>query len=90
MKMIAGFVIGVIICLITMLTISSQTQAAEGTIATTDGLDLTSLLPDITSIYDNAVALPYQQVQAEITDPSIAAFFSKYVEATGLDKIGTP
>ena len=90
MKMIAGFIIGAVVCLITMLTISSQTQAAEGTTTLTDGLDLTNLLPDIASIYDNAVALPYQQVQAEITDPSIAAFFSKYVAATGLDKIATP
>ena len=87
MKMIAGFVIGVIVCMLALWGISNQTQAAGETSTLPDETDLTGLMPDITGIYQQALALPYQQVESEITDPSIAAFFAKYMEATGLDKI---
>jgi hypothetical protein len=89
MKMIAGFMVGVVVCLLSILTISGQSQAADASTSTYD-TGLASLMPDITGIYQNALALPYQQVQKEITDPSIAAFFAKYMEATGLDKVGGP
>lgn len=88
MKMIAGFAIGVVACMLAMWGISSQTQAAGDSTAVTDETDLSSLLPDITAIYDQALALPYQQVQSEITDPSIAAFYARYMEATGLNIVG--
>lgn len=87
MKMIAGFVIGVLVCLAAVWGISGKTQAAGDTSTPPDGTDPTTLLPNITAIYQQALALPYQQVETEITDPSIAAFFAKYMAATGLDKI---
>jgi hypothetical protein len=31
---------------------------------------------------------PYRQVETEITDPDIAAYFHKYMDDTGLDKVG--
>lgn len=90
MKMILGFIIGAVVCLITISTISSQSKAAGVSTTLSDSTDLSSLMPDITAIYQQALALPYQQVQLEIHDPSIAAYFSKYMAATGLDKIGKP
>jgi hypothetical protein len=87
-KMLAGFIIGAVVCLLVMLTISSQTRASGEAATLPDGTDPAALMPDITAIYQQALALPYQQVETEITDPSIAAFFSKYMAATGLDKIG--
>jgi anaerobic glycerol-3-phosphate dehydrogenase len=87
MKMIAGFVIGVVVCILAMWAISGKTQAAGDSTTLPDGTDASALLPNITAIYQQALALPYQQVEPEITDPSIAAFFAKYMAETGLDQI---
>jgi hypothetical protein len=88
MKMISGFIIGVIACLLAVWGISGRMQAsADPSTTTTDSTDTSALLPNITAIYQQALALPYQQVETEITDPSIAAFFSKYMAQTGLDQI---
>ena len=47
-----------------------------------------SLLPDVKAIDENALGAPYRQVEQEITDPDIAAYFHAFMTETGLDKAG--
>ena len=86
---------------LTIFIISTHAKAAAdpgassdsaGSISLTASTDtgLEALLPDIGTIYRQAFAAPYQQVETEITDPSIAAFFSKLMADTGLDKVALP
>ena len=50
--------------------------------------DTTSLLPDVKAIDENALGAPYRQVESEITDPDIAAYFRTLMTETGLDQAG--
>ena len=50
--------------------------------------DVSGLIPDAKKIYNNILSDPYRQVETEITDPDIAAYFHKYTDDTGLDKVG--
>jgi hypothetical protein len=45
-----------------------------------DGTDISGLIPDVKQIYDKALGDPYHQVETEITDPSIAAYFHKFMD----------
>jgi hypothetical protein len=53
-----------------------------------DSADVIGLIPDVKKIYYSALGDPYRQVETEITDPDIAAYFHKYMDDTGLDKVG--
>ena len=53
-----------------------------------DGTDVSGLIPDVKQIYYKALGNPYRQVESEITDPDIAAYFHKLMDDTGLDKVG--
>jgi hypothetical protein len=93
MKMILGFFIGTTTCLAMMLCIihytspvSAQTPTPEPT--PTDTIDVNGLMPDVKGIYNTALGEPYRQVKSEINDPDVANYFQKYLEKTGLDKIG--
>ena len=116
MKMIAGFVIGIICGLMVVFFVfrnttpvaaannnavvydsgsaaaapadDGTTTTTDGTTSTTDDTTPTGMLPDVKKIYNNALGLPYRQVEGEITDPDIAKFFHAYMDATGLDKVG--
>jgi hypothetical protein len=66
----------------TAATTDSSTSGAG------DNIDVNGLMPDIKQIYFSALGDPYRQVENEITDPDIAAYFHKYMEDTGLDKVG--
>jgi hypothetical protein len=90
MRIFIGVVIGVVFCLsgawlIDRFAVSAS--AAEELPVTSDS-DLIGLISDIDEIYHEALAMPYQQVRTEITDPDIAAFYDKLMERTGLDKVG--
>ena len=78
---------------------SSSATTSDGSVTTTvsvddpattspDSTDVIGLIPDVKKIYYSALGDPYRQVESEITDPDIAAFFHKYMEDTGLDKVG--
>ncbi len=81
MKMIVGFLIGMVLTLaIALIVINSRIPInAEGE---TD--DLASLLPDIPTIYHAALTDPFKQAEAEIHDPDIAKFYHKLMQDTGL------
>jgi hypothetical protein len=91
MKMVAGFFIGIAVCLLLVFTISHYTSTAKADDAGTtlpDGTDLNGLMPDVGKIYREALGEPYRQVESEITDPDIARYYHTLMEKTGLDKIG--
>jgi hypothetical protein len=66
----------------------SPTDDSGAVSALTSGTDLGGMLPDVKKIYYNALGDPYRQVETEITDPDIARFFQRYMNDTGLDKVG--
>jgi len=91
MKMVIGFFIGIAFCLLFLFGMnyySSKVSADNSAAASTDTLNVSNLLPDVKKIYHEALAVPYQQVESEITDPDIARFFRTYMDRTGLDKTG--
>ena len=93
MKMVLGFFIGIGVCLLLVFTIAhftSNVSADSGTPTSTNNMDLNGLIPDVGAIYREALGAPYRQVETEITDPDIARYFRTFMNATGLDKIGTP
>lgn len=100
MKMLLGFFIGMTTSLLLVMFFFSDSifvkadsdataVSVSGEAVTSPDDGYTTLLPDVKKIYNVALAAPYQQVESEITDPDIAAFFRRYMEETGLDKIGT-
>jgi hypothetical protein len=91
MKMVLGFFTGIGVCLLLVFTIAHFTSAVSADSSSTsssNGTDLSGLIPNIGAIYDEALGAPYRQVESEITDPDIARYFQTYMAATGLDKIG--
>ena len=90
MKTLKGFIIGVTVCFIVMWVFGyfRVYALAADEPALTDETSFSSLLPDIGKIYRSALGSPYRQVKSEITDPEIAAFFARFMDETGLDKIG--
>jgi hypothetical protein len=75
---------------ITTTQIVTTTVAANGSFSTVSDntMDSSSLLPDVKAIDENALGAPYRQVETEITDPDIAAYFHTLMTETGLDKAG--
>jgi hypothetical protein len=92
MKMILGFFIGTTTCLAMMLWITHSTSSVSAEtpppVTSEDTIDVNGLMPDVKGIYQTALGEPYRQVKSEIKDPSIANYFQKYMEKTGLDKVG--
>ena len=76
--------------LITTTQIVTTTVAANGNFSTVSDttIDTGALLPDVKAIDENALGAPYRQVEKEITDPDIAAYFQTLMAETGLDKAG--
>ena len=69
--------------------IPTTLPAESAVTASTDSEDTyTDIIPDVEGIYKSALGAPYRQVESEITDPDIAAYYRQYMEETGLDKVG--
>ena len=83
MKLVVGFLIGTIFAGLILGLISGGISVAE----TDDDFDLTTLLPDIGKIYRESLVSPFQQVEQEIEDEDIAAFYRRLMEKTGLTQI---
>jgi len=75
---------------ITTTQILTTTVVANGNFSTVSDTttDTGSLLPDVKAIDETALGAPYRQVETEITDPDIAAYFHALMTETGLDKAG--
>jgi hypothetical protein len=88
MKMVGGFFLGIFVCLLVVAAIGYFTSSARAEDAPANDLGLNGLMPDVGSIYREALGGPYRQVESEITDPDIARYYRSLMEKTGLDKIG--
>ncbi len=98
MKILLGFFIGTTFALLLVVGLfhdsffgaSAAAEAASSvqSNATSNIVETDVNLPDVKHICDVALGAPYRQVKSEITDPDIAAFYERYMEETGLDKIG--
>ena len=75
---------------ITTTQIVITTVAANGNFSPVSdtNTNTSSLLPDVKQIDENELGAPYRQVETEITDPEIAAYFHTLMNETGLDKAG--
>ena len=69
-------------------SVTATVSADDPAATSADSTDVSGVIPDVKKIYYSALGDPYRQVETEITDPDIAAFFHKYMEDTGLDKVG--
>lgn len=79
MKMIIGFVIGVILSAVFLgMTGYSQAQSGES--------ELSDLLPDIGKIYREALYSPFEQVESEIQDEDIYNYYHHLVQNCGLNR----
>jgi hypothetical protein len=98
MKILLGFFIGTTFALLLVVGLfrdnffaASETGEAVSSVQSNSSLTTAEMdvnLPDIKHIYDVALGAPYRQVESEITDPDIAAYYQRYMEETGLNKIG--
>lgn len=91
MKILLGFFMGMTVGLLlvfAMNNIAPAVSAEDGAVTSSDGIDLSDLLPDVDKIYREALGSPYRQVESEITDPDIAGYYRTLMERTGLDQIG--
>ena len=79
MKTVIAFIAGIILSAAVVMggtQLSASEPTAEGT--------LEALLPDIESIYQEALTLPFEQAGEEITDPKLAAFYQKLMQQSGI------
>ena len=98
MKILLGFFIGTTFALLLVIGLfrdsffgvsaASEVASPVQSDAALAAEEIDVDLPDIERIYNVALGAPYRQVKSEITDPDIAAFYERYMEETGLDKIG--
>ncbi len=97
MKMMIGLMIGLVFgVLATVLIVRGTSTARADDVTSQDvtttgnvtGGDLSTLLPDVGKIYRQSLGSPYRQVEKEIYDPDIAAYYHQLMQETGLDKIG--
>jgi hypothetical protein len=90
MKMAIGVIIGIALGVLIAVVIINGTFSAKAddTVSTTNGDDLSALLPDIGNIYRQSLAAPFKEVEGEIYDQDISNFYHKLMQSTGLDTIG--
>jgi hypothetical protein len=93
MKMLISFICGAAICLLMLYCIkpvlpafAQDDPSADESENVTQNVtqSLTSLIPDIQKIYRQALTAPFIQVESEIKDKDIAAFYHSLMEKTGL------
>jgi len=89
MRVISGFIGGFLICGLLVLGAMSilPLRADEAPSAnTTDNVtdNLVTLLPDIETIYEEALTTPFIEAESLIYDEDIAEFYSVLLDRTGL------
>lgn len=86
MRMLTGFIGGFLICgllvlgAMSILPLRADTDAPSENV--TDGL--VTLLPDIETIYQEALTTPFIKAESHIYDEDIAEFYSDLLDRTGL------
>jgi hypothetical protein len=95
-KIFIGFMSGFIVCglflLGTRLVIPTRAETNSTENLTDNASSLSALVPDIESIYHEALLMPFEKAKDKIYDPDIAAYYSELLERAGLTReaTGTP
>ena len=91
MKMILGFMSGIVISGLLLFGVQSALPLraqSDNLSEASDNLSqsLVDLLPDIEKIYREAVTTPLQEAEKKIYDEDVAEFYQLLLERTALDK----
>jgi hypothetical protein len=89
MKILIGFISGVVICSIFVFgaRIVNPTLAETGNpedLSDNGSLGLADLIPDIEKIYREALIYPFEKAESKIYDEDIAEYYSELLTKTGL------
>ena len=89
MRLIIGFIAGVVVCSLLVLGARSvlPTRADEDASANTTEnitMTLTNLIPDFEKIYEEALITPFIKAESKIYDEDIAEFYSELLDRTGI------
>jgi hypothetical protein len=89
MKMVIGFIAGIIVCSLFMFSIRmvlptrAETNDPSG-VSDNSSLGLTNLIPDIEKIYRESLILPFEKAESKIYDEDIAEYYRELMIKTGL------
>jgi hypothetical protein len=86
MRMLTGFIGGFLICGLLTLGAMSILPLRADTDEPSDNVtdSLVTLLPDIETIYEEALTTPFIKAEEHIYDEDIAEFYAELLERTGL------
>jgi hypothetical protein len=88
-KIFIGFMSGVIVCGLFLFGARLVIPTLAETNGTGDPSEnvsgLTALIPDIETIYRQALLMPFEKAREKIYDPDIAAYYSDLLDKTGLN-----
>jgi hypothetical protein len=87
MKMAISFISGIIICGLLLIGVTNILPIkAETQDSTEDSLDsgFAGLLPDIETIYKEALTKPFEKAESKIHDEDIAEFYAELIDSCGL------
>ncbi len=89
MKMFIGFIVGIVMC--SLLVISARVvmpalanTGNPGDLSENGSLGLANLIPDIEKIYRDALIMPFEKAESKIYDEDIAEYYSELLTKTGL------
>jgi hypothetical protein len=85
-KMLIGMVAGMVLSGLLLFGAKAILPAHADSGDTSDNATggLAGLLPDIDSIYHQALTLPFQKAESKIYDPDIAEYYHELINSTGL------
>jgi len=84
MKVVIGFICGIAACGLFFIGTSVVGPALANDPQEGQDGGLAALIPDIESIYQQALLMPFEKARAKIYDPDIAEYYSELLDRTGL------
>lgn len=86
MRLVAGFISGFVICGLLVLGAQAVLPLQADTDDPSENVSesLVDLLPDIETIYEEALTSPFVKAEEKIYDEDIAEFYSDLLDSTGL------
>jgi hypothetical protein len=86
MKIFVGFIGGVLVCGLLMVSASivMPIHAETDGLSENNSLGLAELIPDIERIYNQALMMPFEKAESKIYDEDIAEYYRELLTKTGL------
>jgi hypothetical protein len=92
MKMVISFISGIVICGLIFTGVNNVLPLRADTQELTEesaGDGLAGLLPDIETIYHQALTKPFEKAESKIHDEDIAEFYAELIDSCGLRDTAT-